>query len=129
MAVTTPISPKVTAATVTSAITGLFLTVVVAALNSVTPDLFHALGPWSGVVFTAVIAGGTYLSGYLTTDHLRTAGQALKDATTPDPSIFGTVEHPAPAIEAPTSFLATSGEVAAPTDGTFGAPSAGVTQP
>lgn len=68
---TNPVSPKVTASALGTAATGLALTVVVAAISAITPDLFSALGAWGPVVFAGVSALGGFLSGYLTKDPLR----------------------------------------------------------
>lgn len=66
-----PVSPKVTASALGTAATGAALTIVVAALSAVTPELFDFLGAWGPVAFAGVSALGGYLAGYLTKDPLR----------------------------------------------------------
>jgi hypothetical protein len=56
-----PVHPKVKAA----AITGVALTVVVAALAAVTPQLLTFAGTWSVVVYAGVVALGASLAGYI----------------------------------------------------------------
>ena len=53
--------PKVIA----GAVTGLILTVIVGAINAVTPDLFAGLGQWGVVVFAGVVALGSALAAYI----------------------------------------------------------------
>lgn len=71
MSTTNPVSPKVTASALGTIATGLGLTIVVAALQAVTPEMLEALGPWAPVVFAGIAAAGGYLAGYRTTDPLR----------------------------------------------------------
>ena len=47
------------------AIAGIALTVVVAALTAITPDLLAPLGPWGGVVLVAIGALATSLTAYI----------------------------------------------------------------
>lgn len=53
--------PKVIAA----ALTGIVLTVIVGALNAITPELFTALGSWGPVVYAGVVALGSSLAAYI----------------------------------------------------------------
>lgn len=63
----TTISPKVIA----SAATGVALVVIIAVLTAVTPDMLAGLGPWGPLVYAAVVALGSALSGYVARDKLR----------------------------------------------------------
>lgn len=56
-----PIQPKVKAVIVTT----VALTVVVAALTAITPDLFSFLGAWAPVAFAGVVALAGSLAGYI----------------------------------------------------------------
>ena len=56
---------KPNAKVATGAITGLALTVVVAALGAITPDLLAFLGPWSNVAFVAIGALAASLGAYI----------------------------------------------------------------
>ena len=60
-------SPKVVA----GAITSIGLTVLVAALGAISPNLFDGLGVWGPVVYAAVVAIGGAIAGYVKTDPLR----------------------------------------------------------
>lgn len=68
---TNPVSPKVTASALGTIATGLGLTIVVAALGAVTPDMLEGLGAWAPVIFAAISAAGGFLAGYRTRDPLR----------------------------------------------------------
>lgn len=54
-------SGKVTA----GALTGLAVTVVVAALTAITPELLEPLGPWGGVVLAGIGALAVALGAYV----------------------------------------------------------------
>lgn len=69
-----PVSPKVTASALGTIATGLGLTIVVAALQAVTPEMLEALGAWAPVLFAGISAAGGYLAGYQTRDPLRQTG-------------------------------------------------------
>lgn len=47
------------------AITGLALTVIVAVLTGITPDMLDFLGPWAGPVFLGLGALATSLAAYI----------------------------------------------------------------
>lgn len=72
----TPVSPKVTAQT----LTGLGLALIIGAINAVTPELFDFMGAWGAVAYAAVVAGGGFLAGYAVRDPLRVPDA---DATPP----------------------------------------------
>lgn len=57
---------KPTAKVRNGAITGLALTVVVAVLTAITPDLLDFLGPWAGPAFAGIGALAVALSAYIT---------------------------------------------------------------
>lgn len=56
---------KPTAKVAAGAWTGLALTVIVAMLSAITPDLLTFFGPWAGVVFVGVGALATALGAYI----------------------------------------------------------------
>lgn len=56
---------KPTAKVTAGALTGLGLTVLVAALGAITPDLLTFLGPWSNVGFVAIGALAASLGAYI----------------------------------------------------------------
>jgi hypothetical protein len=109
---TNPVSPKVKSSTITSIITGLVLTAIVAGIGAATPDLFSFLGAWQGVAYTAIVAVGVALSGYLTKDPDRIAGQEAKAAIEAQNYGAPALSFPAEEVDAPAST------------GTFGDPSA-----
>lgn len=57
---------KPTAKVRNGAITGLALTVAVAVLTAITPDLLDFLGPWAGPAFAGIGALAVALSAYIT---------------------------------------------------------------
>lgn len=62
-------SPSITlgpAKAIAAAATGLGLTVLVGAINAITPELFEPLGPWGAVLYAGVVAGGATLATYIT---------------------------------------------------------------
>jgi hypothetical protein len=71
MSTTNPISPKVNASAIGTIATGLGLTIVVAALQAVTPEMLESLGIFAPVLFAGISAAGGYLAGYKTRDPLR----------------------------------------------------------
>lgn len=72
----TQISPKVVAA----GVTGLALTVVVAAVTALTPESFAFLGIWAPVAYTGAVAIGGTLAGWLRSDPLRAGMEGAKHA-------------------------------------------------
>lgn len=54
-------APKVLASGVTMGA----LVVVVAVLGAVTPDMLTFAGPWSTLIYAAVVAAGGFLAGYI----------------------------------------------------------------
>lgn len=51
---------------ISAALTGLGLTVLVGAINAITPELFEPLGPWGAVLYAGIVAGGATLATYVT---------------------------------------------------------------
>ncbi|WGW12768.1 hypothetical protein LWF01_03055 [Saxibacter everestensis] len=70
MATNTSISPKVIA----TAGTTIGLTVLVAMLEAITPELLSFAGPWATVLYMGVIALAGTLAGYVTRDPDRETG-------------------------------------------------------
>lgn len=66
-----PVSPKVTAAGIWGAASGLLLTGVLAILNAVTPDMLAFLGAWQGVGIALVSSVAAIVAGYIKRDPLR----------------------------------------------------------
>lgn len=56
-----PVHPKVAAALITTGV----LTVIVAVLAAVTPQMLTFAGQWSTVIYAAVVAVGGFLAGYV----------------------------------------------------------------
>lgn len=56
---------KPTSKVTAGALTGLALTVVVASLSAITPDLLAPLGAWSNVAFVAIGALAASLGAYI----------------------------------------------------------------
>lgn len=56
---------KPTAKVLAGAITGLGLTVVVAVLTAITPELLEPLGPWAGPAFAGIGALAVALAAYI----------------------------------------------------------------
>ncbi len=54
-------TPKVAA----QGITALIITVVLGAIAAINPQLLSFLGPWSVVVYAAIVALGGFLAGYI----------------------------------------------------------------
>jgi len=67
MDATKTVSPKIIA----GALTSIGLTVLIAAIGAITPDLFDGLGVWGPVVYAAVVAVGGAIAGYVKRDPLR----------------------------------------------------------
>lgn len=63
------LSPKVIAGTAA----GIIATVVVGALDGVTPELLEPLGAWASVVRGAIVAASASLAAYVVRDPLRRA--------------------------------------------------------
>lgn len=58
-------TPKPTAKVLAGAVTGLALTVVVAVLTAITPDLLEPLGAWAGPAFAGIGALAVALGAYI----------------------------------------------------------------
>lgn len=116
----TPISPKVT----TGGIWAGYATLLLALLNTVTPDSLAFLGHLAPLGYGVVIGGSYALGAFLKADPLRVATKpgpdgsynitGLPAATAPDPANalaeFSAVLHNAPTIT-PTSFASTQGRL------------------
>lgn len=61
------VSPKVTA----GALVGVVLTVLVAVIAAVTPDMLAGLGAWGVLIFAGLVALGQAITAYLKRDPLR----------------------------------------------------------
>lgn len=58
-------TPRPTSKVLAGAVTGLALTVVVAVLTAITPDLLEPLGPWAGPAFAGIGALAVALGAYI----------------------------------------------------------------
>lgn len=105
MALPTPVSPKIKSAALWGGLVGVAAAALSAVADGINPHSFDFLGPWGGIIYSAVTLGAASLAGYLTRDPLRDAGAA--SLATPD-----TGKRPV-AVE----------ESAAPAPLTFGDPS------
>lgn len=75
----TPISPKVTASTVTA----ILVTSILANVSLITPELFAGLGAYGPLIYGVIIAAAGALAGWWKTDPLR--GKTVPAESVPGP--------------------------------------------
>lgn len=110
------VSPKVSSAGAWAAIAGLLLTVLTGVVNGLDPHLFDFLGPWGGVVYTAVIGAAAVAGGYLKPDPLRDVGAVAQTPPLPAPAPL----HPVTAEPIVPAISEKVAQEAAAAGGTFG---------
>lgn len=80
---TTPLSPKVTASTVTAVL----VTSILANVTLITPDLFAGLGQYGPLAYGVIIAAAGALAGWWKSDPLRATPPTPAPSPSPAPDV------------------------------------------